>query len=104
MKVVFEVKAAFEKKVRLTEERLNHTVFKHPELSNKTDKIRYTLMHPDLIRKSQYNSNVWLYYKFYKELRKYLTIVVKLFNKEGFVITAYITDRIKIGEEVWKEK
>jgi hypothetical protein len=104
MKVIFEVKAAFEKKIRLTEERLNYILFKHPEISNKTDKIRCTLIRPDLIRKSQYNPDVWLYYKFYKRLKKYLTVAVKLFNREGFVITSYITDRIKVGEEIWKEK
>jgi len=104
MKVVFEVKAAFEKKIKLTEERLNHILFKHPEIINNVDKIKFTLIYPDLIRKSQYNSSIWLYYRFYKKLTKYLTVVVKLYNKEGFVVTSYITDRIKLGEELWKEK
>lgn len=104
MKIVFEIKTTFEKKIKLTEKRSNHIIFKHPELTNNIDKIKNTLLYPDIIRKSQYNPNVWLYYKFYKRLKKYLTVVVKLFNKEGFIITSYFTDRIKLGEEIWKEK
>ena len=31
-------------------------------------------------------------------------VAIKLLNDDGFVITAYFTDRIKIGEEIWREK
>jgi len=31
----------------------------------------------------------------------YLCVVAKRLNAEGFVITAYITDTIKEGEQLW---
>ncbi len=104
MKIIFKVKTVFEKKVSLTEERLNHILFKHPELIGKTEKIRDTLISPGVIRKSQYNSRIWLFYKFNRGMKKYLTVVVKLIDSQGFLVTAYVTDRIKLGEEIWKEK
>jgi hypothetical protein len=33
----------------------------------------------------------------------YLCIVARHLNGDGFIITAYITDKIKEGEVVWKK-
>jgi hypothetical protein len=101
---VFEVESLFNKKIRLTKERWKHIIFKHPEVKKHIERVKSTLTQPDRVRKSRYDSKVWLYYKFYKRLRKYLTVVIKILNDEGFVITAYITDKIKLGEDLWKER
>lgn len=48
---------------------------------------------PDQIRKSKVDKYVYL---FYKKLEKYsLAIVTKKINNEGFVITAYLTGKVK---------
>jgi len=38
---------------------------------------------------------VRFYYKFYKNLSKYLLVSVKYLNGEGFVITAFYTSKIE---------
>ncbi|MGB5772139.1 MAG: tetratricopeptide repeat protein [Crocosphaera sp.] len=43
--------------------------------------------------------NVYLYYKPY--LPYFICVVARHLNGEGFIITAYRTNRIKIGENVW---
>jgi len=31
-------------------------------------------------------------------------MVARILNDEGLVVTSYFTDKIKIGEEIWREK
>ena len=48
-----------------------------------------------------------MYYKFYvgtKVGNKYLCVVVKVEVKDAFVLTAYLTDKIKKGVIVWLKK
>ncbi|NIQ07381.1 MAG: hypothetical protein GWO20_17145 [Candidatus Korarchaeota archaeon] len=78
---------------------------RHPEVTNQKVKIKETVSMPKLVRKSRYDEKVWLFYRFYKDTpvtEKYLTVVVKILNKTGFVLTSYFTDAIKIGEEIWR--
>ncbi len=45
-----------------------------------------------------------LYYRFYPETRvgdKFLCVVVKVRVDDAFVITAYLTDKVKEGESLW---
>jgi hypothetical protein len=32
-----------------------------------------------------------------------MLVVTKILNKEGFIITAFFTDKIKKGEIIWKK-
>jgi len=50
-------------------------------------------------RRSQSDADVYLYYK--PELPYFICVVARHLNGEGFVITAYRTNRIKIGDLVW---
>ena len=105
--IIFEIKSKLNKKIRLTEENLKHIVFEHPEILflSKND-FEDTLTDPDVVRRSIRDINFWLYYKFRKErpfALKYLTIGVKILNGNGFVVTAYPTDRIKVGDEIWRK-
>lgn len=58
------------------------------------------LKHPVEVRKSKYDEETRLYYARFKET--YLCAVVQI--QDGFIMTAYTTDAIKEGEEVWKQK
>lgn len=105
--VVFEIVSKLNKKIRLTENQFYEIKLKHPEIVNQENKFKETLTSPDAIRKTQYENNAWLFYKFFKTTpvtQKYLMVAIKLLNDEGFVVTAYFTDRIKIGEEIWMVK
>lgn len=92
--------AKYNKKVTFTVEGVKHIVFKHPEISGLLKEIEETLKRPELVITSKYDKKVWIYYKFYEIHKGYLSVVVKIFNGEGLLLTSYITDRIKTGERI----
>ncbi len=83
-----------------TTQGVSHIVFRHPEINGMLKEIEETLREPDLIKTSNYDKKVWLYYKFYEKTKGYLSVVVKIYNGEGLLLTSYITDRIKEGETI----
>ena len=105
--VIFDVVSKFDKKIRLTEEKYNHVCTRHPEVFEEKEKMKKTLVSPQIVRRSTYDDKVWLFYRLFEETpvtEKYLMVAVKILNDKGFVVTSYFTDRIKIGEEIWREK
>ncbi|MBF0344031.1 MAG: DUF4258 domain-containing protein [Nitrospirae bacterium] len=73
---------------------------KHPEIYEKEEKVRECLVNPVEVRRSLDDRHVYLHYL---PLEKYfLCIVTRYLNGDGFIITAYITDKAKEGETVWK--
>jgi hypothetical protein len=45
-----------------------------------------------------------LYYRFYVGTRvgdKHLCVVVKVLQEDAFVVTAYLTDKVKKGKVLW---
>ena len=66
--------------------------------------IRETLANPDVVVQSKLDPEVRLSFRRYVETPvsdKYLCVVCKHQPKEAFIITAYLTDRIKQGEILW---
>ena len=57
------------------------------------------------MRRSVYDPSVLIYYRYFKDVLggKYITVVVKVNNIEGFILTSYVTDRVKRGDEVWRK-
>lgn len=85
--------------VRTTKLYWDKICLKHPELIDKLDDIKKTLREPTEIRKSKTDEMVFL---FYIESGKYwLSVVAKKENEIGFLVTAYLTDKIKEGEKIW---
>ena len=79
----------------------------HPEMEGQLDRIKETVVDPNEVRQSTNDPSVSLFYKLYKETpvtEKYLLVVIKTVNKEGFIVTAFFTDRMKKGNVVWKRK
>jgi hypothetical protein len=93
--------------VRLTDERLAH-ILGHPEMVGLAGAIEATLAHPERVVESLSDPQARLYYRFYVGTRvgdKYVCVVVKVFGEDAFVLTAYLTDRVKRGVQIWpKEK
>jgi len=84
-------------RVRLTEERLEH-ILEHPEMSDREGAIEETLLSPEQVLESLFDSEVRLYYRFYRMTvvgEKHLCVVVKMSGGDAFVLTAYLTDSIK---------
>ena len=74
----------------------------HQELRATEELIGQVLKQPDAVIRSLYDPLVRLYYKWCPSLwhGKYLVVVVAL-NHRNFILTAYLTDRIKGGERLW---
>ena len=91
--------------VRLTEERLDH-ILEHPEMMGREAAIEDTLGYPEQVLESLFDSEIRLYYRFYRGTvvgDKYLCVVVKMSDMDAFVVTAYLTDGVKRGRMLWPE-
>ena len=98
----FQVKSKLGVKIRVTTSYWNFIIeSKHPIMKDKETLVKTTLKSPDLIKKSTKDRSVFLYYKSYK--KNFAVVVCKHLNGSGYIITTYITDRIKIGEQIWKK-
>ena len=69
-------------------------------MKDKEDIVKETLSKPDEIYRSKIDPNVFLYYR---QFDRIYCVVVKHVGEEGFLITAYPTDKIKEGERTWKK-
>ena len=98
-------KDKFGRAIKLSRVAWEHILKTHPELKEKSDRIKETLISPEIIKRSVYAPNVLLFYKYYKDLYggKYICVAIKILDEECFISTSYITDRIKMGEIVWKK-
>ncbi|MFH0712937.1 MAG: DUF4258 domain-containing protein [Candidatus Micrarchaeota archaeon] len=98
----FEVKCKLNKVIRVTQAYWNFIITaKHPSVNGKEDLAKETLINADEIRVSKTDSTVFLYYKQFNDL--FMAVVSKHLNGTGFIITVYLTDRIKEGNLVWKK-
>jgi len=96
------IKDKFGREVRITRERLNHIIITHPEMKEFENELSEVLRNPELVKKSVYDEEVLLYYKYFTSIKKYITVVVKI-DTYSFMLTSYITDRIKEGDIIWRK-
>jgi hypothetical protein len=92
--------------VRLTDERLAHIV-EHAEMAGMEAEIERVLRKPQLVRRSRSDAAARLFYEFYAQTLvggKWLCVVVKYVEVDAFVVTAYLTDTPKTGEDLWPKK
>jgi hypothetical protein len=89
------------KAISITDEHWNRLITnKHPVMAGQEEEVRAVLENADEIRVSKVDNSVFLYYK--GSNGRFLCVVAKHLNDEGFIITAYPTDKIKEGKLVWK--
>jgi hypothetical protein len=96
----------FGRNVRITDERLAH-ILDRSEMRNMRAQIIQTLQSPTDVRVSRSDATVRLFYEFYSRTLvgdKWLCVVVKYLADDAFVITAYLTDKLKAGEILWPTK
>ncbi len=94
------------KSVRLTDERLIH-IKEHPEMGNMETALEETLAHPQLVIRSGVDASANLNYRYYYGTLvgdKWLCVVVKYAVDDAFVLTAYLTDKPKKGEQLWPSR
>jgi len=78
------------------------TTVKHPNLVGKEAAVIRTLREPNQIRRSRSDSSVYLFYR--RLSHRWLCVVVKRVDaRRGFIVTAYVTEKVKEGQIVWKK-
>jgi hypothetical protein len=96
----------FGRKVRLTDERLAH-ILERAEMKGMAAEVERVLRQPQLVRRSRSDAAARLFYQFYTRTivgGKWLCVVVKYGENDAFVVTAYLTDKPKAGEDLWPIK
>ncbi len=91
--------------VRLTQERWEHIIERHPEMENQKEKVLETLDSPDAVY--QGDLGTMMAQKFYPVTpltMKYLTVIYKEISEaDGFVLTAYFARQASERRKViWK--
>jgi hypothetical protein len=93
----------FGRVVRLTEERLAH-ILEHAEMRGMEAEIERTLQQPQLVRRSRADVDVKVFHAYYSQTLvggKWLCVVVKYADADAFIVTAYLTDKPKAGDDLW---
>ena len=93
---IFEITDKNKRKVKLTRERWSHIRIEHPNIEN-FEEIIESVQNPDKIIEDE-REGVEYFFKYFKNKKwksKFLKIVVKYINKEGSVLSAYLTRSIK---------
>lgn len=93
---LFEVNDKSKRSIYLTKERWLH-ILKHPDMHDQFDFMIAILQRPIKIVPLSWDSQTVYYYGYFKNRRskaKYLRVVVKYLNGEGFIITAYFVEGI----------
>lgn len=78
------------------------TTVKHPIMRNQEADVQETLTHPDEVRLSKSDQQVYLFYRTDGDNR-WVCVIAKQLNGEGFLITAYRTGGIKEGTVLWRK-
>ncbi len=91
--------------VRLTEERWQHIVYRHPEMKSYRDQVLETLVEPDMIQQGDFHELLAI--RLYREASlagKFLVVVYReVAPDDGFIITAYLTNRPSSKrKKIWK--
>jgi|SRR3989344_4296169 len=95
---LFELKDKSGRKIYLSKERWKHINQEHPEISPYLDELKEALENPLAITTYPLEEGIRYYYQYLKERtrpEKYLLIIVKYLNGDGFVITSYFVRNIK---------
>jgi len=86
--------------VRCTKEWWEYiSTVKHSVLEGRLEDVTATLSDPLEVRRSTKDPAVLLFYR--AAAPRFLCVVIRKENGEGFLITAYPTDNLKRGEIVW---
>jgi len=96
-----EIDSKLGKRIKISDSYWDYIVrVKHREMSTLKDEVIWTLKHPFEVLRSRKDPEIHLYYGHHRD--KFLCVVVRHLNGEGFIITAYLTRKFGEGDVVWK--
>ena len=92
----------FGHRLHLTSERRQHILHEHPELAPYLRRLDEVFAAPDIVKQSRRDPQVYLYYRYEPDVLggKYLLGVAGI-GQRSFVLTAYVTDTVKEGKQLW---
>jgi len=93
---IFKIIDKTGRKIRLTKERWTHIRQKHGLVEN-PEEIQQTLTNPTKIIPIEKKNKTYFYnyFKHKKHISKFLKVIVKYINNQGYVKSAYFTRSIK---------
>jgi hypothetical protein len=69
-------------------------------MRERLEDVRLALAFPTEIRRSRADPDIYLSYRF-ERLSRWVCVIFRRLDGDGFVITAYLADSMKEGESVW---
>lgn len=93
---LFEIADKSKRLIYLTKERWQH-ILKHPDMHDQLEIIIAILQQPIKIIPLSWDSQTVYYYGYFKNRNskaKYLRVIVKYLNGEGFIVTAYFVEAL----------
>jgi hypothetical protein len=93
--------------IRLTRERETHIAIRREVALGLRERIAEVLREPDRVVQSATDPEARLYYRWYPATpvgAKHFCVVVANVEGDGFVLTAYFTQRVKRGEAIWSRE
>ena len=101
MDVYFEVLGCLGRRIRVSKNHWDLIVQqKHLEVAGLEKEVQAALLDADVVRISQADPNVYLYYRRFGQY--HVCVVCRHLNGEGFVVTCYLTNKIKEGKQIWR--
>ena len=93
MNIKFEAVDKTGRRLRMTDWNWEHIIRRRPEISSEKEKIIETIEYPDKITDSLKDENAKFYYKYYKHRNspnKFMMVLGKYLNGEGFIMSEII--------------
>lgn len=91
---IFEVVDKSGRRIRLTRERWAHITTSHPDMADKIEEIKLTLIKPTIIVPNKYDDNKRNYYRYQKRTKDYILVIVRYLNNEGYIASAFYTSKL----------
>lgn len=82
-------------KIELTEERRRHITAFHPDVASYLRYVDATLRAPERMTRSKHDRDVVICYRQLPKRKLFLAIVIRLKPNNNFILTAYVTNKIK---------
>jgi hypothetical protein len=94
MNNVFEAIDKFDRKIRLTKKQWEHIRKDHPDVEG--EEIRQTVLESfKIMRGERERYFYYKYFKYKKSPARFLRVIVKYLNGDGFIMTSYFVKDIK---------
>jgi len=97
--ILLKAKDPLSREIVLEDTQWNHIVLRHPEMSEMFDELPGLISTPDIIVESTRNHQINIFQKKIGEY--YLSLVVQAYK--NFIITGYLSFKIKKGVVLWQK-